>query len=182
MLPLLCPDLYLPSVFALRPAELSARGIRGLIIDLDNTLIKWGEAASDARLPAWAGALRAEGFSLCIVSNNGGARVLNLATALGIPVVTNAGKPRARAFWRAMQILQTEPADTAMMGDQVFTDVLGAKRLGLFAILVVPLSRHEFIGTRLVRLLERRVLHSLQARGLLAQESEGSPDDSDSGS
>jgi HAD superfamily phosphatase (TIGR01668 family) len=171
MLELLCPQLYLSSVYALDAARLRARGIKGIIMDLDNTIISWGDYTRDtekhARLQAWFDDLRQAGFQLCILSNNRGKKVTDLAAGFGIEIVTSAGKPRRTAYLRAMRELGTRAETTAMIGDQVFTDILGANRLGLYSILVVPLSRREFILTRLVRLAEQRVLATLQAKGML---------------
>lgn len=172
MLRLLCPQLYLPSVYALRADRLLDKGIKGIIIDLDNTIIPWGEyerdATAHARQRGWFDSLRQAGFRLCILSNNQGEKVTGLAADFGINIVTGAGKPRRAAYWRAMRLLGTQPETTAMIGDQVFTDILGGNRLGLYTILVVPLTRREFFGTRLARAAERRVLAHLQAKGMLA--------------
>lgn len=164
---LLVPDLYLKSIHALDPEALRARGIRALIVDLDNTLVPWGGRETDEALRAWVQRVRAAGVEPCIVSNNSRRRVDEVADPLGVPSVPAAAKPRRRAFRRAMERLGATPSETAVLGDQLFTDVLGAKRLGLYTILVVPMSEHELWWTRQVRRLERRVLAAMMARGLL---------------
>ena len=100
------------------------------------------------------------------VSNNKKVRVSNFGRILGVPAIS-ARKPRRRAFREAMRIMNTRPETTAVIGDQIFTDVLGGNRLGLYTILVVPLSKQEFIGTRCMRHLERVVLKILARRNLL---------------
>ncbi|MBX6377146.1 MAG: YqeG family HAD IIIA-type phosphatase [Clostridia bacterium] len=170
---LFVPDEYHRSVFDLDLGALRARGIRGLIFDLDNTLVRWSLGADPAgpaqeRLAEWFAGLRAAGFRACIVSNNRSARVEAVARALSVPAVGRAGKPRRGALRRALAVMGTEIAETALVGDQVLTDVCGARRLGLYAILVEPLSRREFLGTRLLRVVEARWLDHLRHRGLLA--------------
>ncbi len=151
------PDAEADSIYAIDPAALRARGIRGIILDLDNTIVPWGTWDVPQALGPWIAAARAVDLRLCIVSNNAGARVAHLAAALGLPAVTGAWKPRRRALRRALGMMGTAPEATALIGDQVFTDVLGGNRLGLHTILVPPQSGREFPLTRLTRLAERLV-------------------------
>lgn len=165
----LAPDEYLPSVRHVDLRRLQARGIRGLIVDLDNTLAPWRGGPPSPELVAWVAEARRLGLGVCIVSNNWGERVQAVGRVLGVPVVRGAVKPRRSAFRRALALLGTTPQETAVIGDQLFTDVLGGKRLGMYTVLVVPLSRREFVGTRLVRRLERWVLRRLQRAGWLSE-------------
>jgi HAD superfamily phosphatase (TIGR01668 family) len=149
------PDAEADSIYAIDPAALRARGVRGVILDLDNTIVPWGAWDVPATLGPWIAAARAAGLRLCIVSNNAGARVAHIASTLDLPVVTGAWNPRRRALRRALGMMGTVPDTTALIGDQVFTDVLGGNRLGLHTILVRPQSGREFPLTRLTRLAER---------------------------
>lgn len=168
LLRLLTPNRYLPSIHALQPAELAAQGISGLIVDLDNTLIPWhGGDPADRRLADLVSSFADAGIKVCIVSNNWGPRVDAFGEALQVPVVPRAMKPRRGPFRRAMELLGTTTGETAVVGDQLFTDILGGNRLGLYTILVRPMSTREFVGTRMVRRLERIVLSALSRRGLL---------------
>ncbi|GFN23284.1 YqeG family HAD IIIA-type phosphatase [Thermanaeromonas sp. C210] len=158
MLKYLRPDLYVKSLLRIPLEELSRRGIRGLIIDLDNTVTEWNRLALDREVQEWFCRLNNYNLKACLLSNNRQKRVHIIGHCLGIPALSSAGKPRAAAFYRAMEVLGTRPEETAVIGDQLFTDVLGGKRLGLYTILAVPLDKREFIGTRFIRLLERVVL------------------------
>lgn len=149
------PDAEADSIFAIDPAALRARGIRGVILDLDNTMVPWGAWDVPSALGPWIAAARRVDLRLCIVSNNAGARVAHIAAALGLPAVTGAWKPRRRALRRALGMMGTAPAATALIGDQVLTDVFGGNRLGLHTILVHPQSAREFPLTRLTRLAGR---------------------------
>ncbi len=155
MLRWLRPAAQVPTIYDIDLAALRARGIRGVILDLDNTIVPWGAREVGVRLPTWIAAAQAADLRLCIVSNNRGSRVTAIANRLGLPVVTWALKPRRRAIRRALVVMGTTPDATALVGDQVFTDILGGNRLGLHTILVRPQSHREFILTRLVRLVER---------------------------
>ena len=151
------PDSRSDSVYDISPRALVACGIRGVILDLDNTLVPWGARAAPPELFGWITAGRTEGLRFCIVSTNRGPRVARLAAALGLPAVTGALKPRRGALRRALGVMGTTPTTTALVGDQLFTDILGGNRLGLHTILVRPQSKREFILTRLVRWAERLV-------------------------
>jgi len=152
------PDLYVENLFAVPLETLYRQNKKGIIIDLDNTLTFWNDHEIDNSIRNWVSDALAKGFKICIVSNNGGERVIFVAKELGIFWLSNAGKPRRKAFKEAIKILGLPAEEVVVIGDQVFTDVLGGNRSGLFTILVVPLSRKEFIGTRLVRYLEKIVL------------------------
>ena len=158
------PDAEAESIYAIDPAALRARGIRGVILDLDNTIVPWGTWDVPAALAPWIAAAHAVDLRLCIVSNNAGARVTHIAAALDLPVVTGAWKPRRWALRRALSIMGTAPGATALVGDQVFTDILGGNRLGLHTILVHPQSGREFPLTRLTRLAERVVFRLIRIK------------------
>jgi HAD superfamily phosphatase (TIGR01668 family) len=136
---------------------LAASGIRGVVLDLDNTILPWGSATPPAEVQAWVRRLRSTGLAGCIVSNNFSLRVRQVGAMLAIPVVGWALKPVPLGFRRAMAIMGTRPATTALVGDQLFTDVLGGNLLGMYTILVEPLSPDEFPTTRLVRRIERLI-------------------------
>ncbi len=157
MLRWLRPASQVPTVYDIDLTALRSRGIRGVILDLDNTIVPWGSREVSPRLPGWIAAARDADLRLCIVSNNMGSRVSAIAAQLGLPVVAGALKPRRHALRRALGVMGTTPEATALVGDQLLTDILGGNRLGLHTILVRPQSRHEFVLTRLVRLVERIV-------------------------
>ena len=137
--------------------ELAARGIRGVLLDLDNTLTPWRSIVIAPDVERWVGRLRQAGLTACIVSNAATARrVRPVAERLGLPWVTRALKPLRRGFLRGMRLMGTTPDTTAMVGDQLFTDIYGANRLSLYIILVDPLSPREALLTKLLqRPLER---------------------------
>lgn len=137
---------------------LQARGIRGIILDLDNTIVPWGAHDVSPALTGWIARARDAGLRLCIVSNNMGGRVTRIAATLGLPIVTGALKPRRKALRRGLSVMGTTPETTALVGDQLLTDILGGNRLGLHTILVRPQAHREFVVTRLARLVERVLL------------------------
>ncbi|MGM0652963.1 MAG: YqeG family HAD IIIA-type phosphatase [Bacillota bacterium] len=155
---LFMPDQQLNDIFEIDTAYLKSIGIKGLITDMDNTLVAWSDRSIYPRLAEWFALLKEEGFKLCIVSNNSEEKGGQLASEIGIPAIWYAVKPRRKAFRRALEKMELKPEETAVVGDQLFTDVLGGNRLGLHTILVNPISEKEFIWTKFPRMLERYVL------------------------
>ncbi len=136
--------------------SLLAEGVCGLILDLDNTLANWNEYDVRPEAREWLEAARALGMRACLVSNAfRGSRVKAVGAELGLPVVIWALKPLPRGFRRAMELMGTDAGSTCAIGDQVFTDMLGANMAGIKTVLVTPLSPRESPHTRLIRLIER---------------------------
>jgi len=165
------PGDYRLNVEAITPRELLARGIKGLIIDLDNTIVIWNDNFLSDGVREWVASLKAAGIGVCIASNSSNIeRVRAIAAELCIPMLCRSAKPMKRSFVKAMEILGTGVENTAVVGDQLFTDVFGGNRLGLHTVLVLPLSRKDFIGTRLVRIIEKRILKHLPAVKLYVED------------
>lgn len=154
----LSPDAYLSSVHAIDLDDLAARGIRTLLLDLDNTLLPRDTNVVPDELKAWAAGLRARGFSVCLVSNNWHERVHHVASELGFDLVDKAVKPLPFAFRAALRRSDSQPHEAAVIGDQLFTDILGGNLLGMRTVLVAPLSSTDLPHTLLLRRLEALVL------------------------
>jgi len=166
----LAPHEYYNSTLDIDPAELAARGVRGLILDLDNTLAPWKHGVPTTELAEWIESVQQAGIRCHIVSNHVGRRVRLFSRSLGIKGTPNARKPAGRAFRAAMRLMGTVPRDTVVIGDQIFTDILGGRRQGCHTILVVPACSMDLGWTRLVRRIERAVFREMQVRGLVAAE------------
>jgi len=152
------PDGYAERLSHVSLDELAARGFLGIIVDLDNTLVGYGQDHLAFEDAAWIATARARDFRICLVSNNFNDRVLRIGAQLGVPAIASALKPLPRGFAAALRLLGTAKPQTVVVGDQLFTDVLGAKLSGLHSILTEPLVAHDWLGTRLLRLLERVLL------------------------
>ncbi len=155
---LLLPRMYVESIYHIDLEKLRARGIDTIISDLDNTLVPWVETQVNPELKTWLENLKAQGFKVCLVSNALERRIAHFRAELNVPGLSRANKPSRKAFRQALALLGSRPENTAMIGDQIFTDVLGGNRLGLFTILVVPLCDRDFFTTRIVRIFERWIL------------------------
>jgi HAD superfamily phosphatase (TIGR01668 family) len=164
------PDMYYPSIYAIDLALLRHKGIKSLIVDLDNTLVEATCPNATPKLMEWLAEVRKHGFRIMIVSNNTKTRVAQFAHPLEIPYIHTAKKPLSLSFRRALQILETKADETAVIGDQLLTDVLGGNRMGLHTILVVPISEVEGFFTRLNRRIEKLVFRWMKKRGILSWE------------
>lgn len=152
------PDAFAPHISAVSLDDLAERGFRGIIVDLDNTLVGYGEERLTAEAGRWIEAALGRGFRVCLVSNNFNGRVERICAELGVPGIPSALKPLPRGFLAALRVIGTPRSQTVVVGDQLFTDVLGAKFLGLHAILTEPIVARDWLGTRVLRFLERILL------------------------
>ncbi len=158
------PDESVSSIYDIDLDKLKDRGIHLLLTDLDNTLVPWRTYDVPQGLVEWFAWVQESGFALCLLSNGGRDRVQRFADKVGLPYLARAGKPRPQAYQRAMQRFAASAGETAMIGDQLFTDVRGARRLGVYTILVRPMHPREWWGTRLMRLVEKVAGHYLKRR------------------
>lgn len=152
------PDFMANAVWEIPAQWLRARGVKGIVLDLDNTIVAWGGARMQESAVRWIAARRAEGFQIYIVSNGLRSRVRSVAAQIGAPYCAHACKPLARGFRAALRAFSLDAAQVAVVGDQLFTDVLGGNRVGCHTVLVRPLGAREFPTTKLSRALERYVL------------------------
>jgi HAD superfamily phosphatase (TIGR01668 family) len=159
---MLSPDYYLRSVSDIDLDALRARGVDTLLVDLDNTLLPRDSAVVPDSAREWARSLSSAGFKVCLVSNNWHERVTEVADELGMALVAKAVKPLPFAFLRALGKVGSKRSSAAVVGDQMFTDVVGGKLLGMVTIMVLPLSESDLPHTLALRRIERVLLAGRQ--------------------
>lgn len=131
---------YCPHITDLTPAKLKERGIGLVLADLDNTLVAYRVGEPEERLLAWKRALDAAGIKLFILSNSRKpTRVKEFAARLDVPYQGHSGKPSPKGFYSALETMGCAAGETIMVGDQIFTDILGANRAGIASVLVRPI-------------------------------------------
>lgn len=167
MYELLCPRIIVKTLYDIELQILLDQGIKGIIFDLDNTIIPWDQPEMSPEIIQWLQGVVAQGFKLCLVSNNMDKRVKKIADIFNIPFVARAYKPAKTGFRQAIFRMELSPSQVAVVGDQLFTDVLGGNRLGLCTIWVAPLTTKEFIGTKITRRLEKIAIRMLRKKGLM---------------
>ena len=152
------PDEYVDSSYGIDYQALYDRGIRGLLFDIDNTLVPHGKPETQRAVELFR-RLHGMGFETCLISNNQKPRVEPFAKALESRYLFDAHKPSRKNYLKAMEEMGTDRRTTVFIGDQLFTDVYGAKRSGIYSILVKPIHPKEEIQIVLKRYLERIVLY-----------------------
>ncbi|WP_257346117.1 YqeG family HAD IIIA-type phosphatase [Pseudalkalibacillus decolorationis] len=161
------PNEHVPSIFDIDANVLLEKGIKGIITDLDNTLVEWDRPEATPELIKWFAMLKEKGLHVTIVSNNNEHRVRSFSYPLNIPFIYRARKPMTKAFKRAAKNMELQHNQVVVIGDQIFTDVLGGNRLGLYTILVVPVAKSDGMATKLNRYMERHLLEWMKRKGLI---------------
>jgi len=164
----LIPSEYVESIHQIDIESLRQRNIRAVITDLDNTLVEWHRAEATPEVIEWLGRLREAGIQVTVVSNNKHARVVRFCEPLGIRFIWSAKKPSNQSFRQALRAMNTTVEETVVIGDQLFTDVLGGNRLGFHTILVVPVAESDGFWTRFNRRLERVAFYWMKKKGMIS--------------
>lgn len=158
---LIKPDWTINSIYHLDGQELVDLGFKGLIVDLDNTLLAWNEYEPSDRMLAWLDQMASHGLKVFLLSNNNPSRVRKALGTSQIPYRARALKPFSWSFKTALDHLSLDKDQVVVIGDQIVTDVIGAKRNQLKVILVKPLVNHDNIYTWLNRTIEKGLLKKI---------------------
>lgn len=170
MLKKLLPNKHVKTVFDIKPKDLKKQGIKGIITDLDNTLVAWDVADATPEIIKWFNDMEENDISITIISNNKMDRVKVFSEPLGRPFVYSARKPLKHAFEKVAKQMKLNKDEIVVIGDQLLTDVLGGNLAGFFTILVVPIVQTDAKITRINRTIERKVMAHFQKRGLISWE------------
>jgi len=157
MLQCFYPDRYLQSAYDIDYEKYYKEGYRGVIFDIDNTLVMHG-APADERSKELIARLKELGFQIMLLSNNKEPRVKMFNDEVQVSYIFKAGKPGKRGYLKAMEMMETTTKNTFFVGDQLFTDVWGARKCGIHSILTQPIDPKEEIQIVLKRYLEKIVL------------------------
>ena len=171
MFEILKPKVYVNSIYNIDLKKLKKlKKIKGIIVDLDNTLVAWGKKEVSQRIIDWVKEAKRLEFKLCIVSNTNSKRVAEFAKIFNIPYHSKYFKPFSIAFNNGLKILDTKKSETVVIGDQIFTDIWGGNRLKLLTILVVPIVKKDSLGTFLHRNFEKIIISYWMKRGIIKKE------------
>jgi len=175
------PDYFIDTIYDIDARWLADQGISALIIDVDNTIMARYERQPHHKLRQWVKELLDSGVRAVAVSNNWTERVRKIAEELEVSLLAPAGKPLRPAFKRAIAQLGSSPDCTAILGDQLFTDILGGNRAGIRTVMVAPVSEIDLIHTKALRVFERIILNRLCDRRLVNGSWQSSSQESESG-
>ncbi|MBE5946990.1 MAG: YqeG family HAD IIIA-type phosphatase [Lachnospiraceae bacterium] len=152
------PKEYFDSTYSIDFNKYYKMGYRAVIFDVDNTLVEH-DAPADERATELIKGLMNMGYQVCFLSNNDEERVKSFNENLGAKYIYKAGKPLAKGYNNAMEIMGTDRKNTLFVGDQIFTDIWGANNAGIRSVLVQPIAKHEEIQIVLKRIPEKLILH-----------------------
>ncbi|MCP8616936.1 YqeG family HAD IIIA-type phosphatase [Salirhabdus salicampi] len=170
MLKRFLPNEHVQTVFDIKPEHLKEKGMKGIITDLDNTLVAWDQADATPEIIEWFTLMQKHGITVTIISNNNEERVQYFAKPLNIPFISKARKPLGGAFKSALQEMNLEPEEVVVVGDQLLTDVLGGNIANLHTILVVPVVETDGFFTKFNRRVERILLNWMRKKGMISWE------------
>ncbi|MBP5159241.1 MAG: YqeG family HAD IIIA-type phosphatase [Lachnospiraceae bacterium] len=157
------PREYIDSTYSIDFETYYKAGFRGIIFDIDNTLVPHG-ADADERAIALLDRLRSIGFEICLLSNNKKARVERFNRDVNVKYIFKAGKPASKNYYVAAIMMRTSLESTMCVGDQIFTDIYGANTSGIYTILVKPIEKRDILQVKLKRKLEKIVLFFYKKR------------------
>ncbi|MDA3733783.1 YqeG family HAD IIIA-type phosphatase [Niameybacter massiliensis] len=158
MIKRLYPNLYLNSINEIDTVALKQEGIKGIIFDIDNTLVPYDVLDPTDEIISFFERLKSEGFQICLASNNTEDRVVRFNKGLKVFAIHKSGKPSTKSFKRALELMHLTSNQAVIVGDQIFTDVFGGNRANLKTILVKPVSEKDEWITKVKRGIERKVI------------------------
>jgi uncharacterized protein len=170
MLSYFLPNEHVKSVFDIQPQALKKRGIKGIITDLDNTLVAWDVKDATPEVIQWFKLMKDHDIKVTIISNNNKERVEIFSEPLGTPFVYSARKPLSNAFKTVAKEMDLMKKEVVVIGDQLLTDVLGGNLAGFYTILVVPIVQTDGKITKFNRKIERRILNYFRRKGKISWE------------
>ncbi len=157
------PDETVSSTYEIDFESLYEEGFRGILFDIDNTLVEHGMGANSQAVELF-GRLKKIGFECCLISNNKKKRVKSFNEQIGAHMIFDAHKPSRKNYFYAMELMGTDRDNTLFVGDQLFTDIWGAKRSGIRNILVKPISKKEEIQIVIKRVFEKIILSEYRSK------------------
>ena len=157
------PDETVSSTYEIDFESLYEEGFRGILFDIDNTLVEHGMDANSQAVELFD-RLKKIGFECCLISNNKKKRVSSFNEQIGAHMVFDAHKPSRKNYFYAMELMGTDKDNTLFVGDQLFTDIWGAKRSGIRNILVKPISKKEEIQIVIKRVVEKIILSEYRSK------------------
>jgi len=166
------PSEYVKSIFEIQPKLLKDNGIKGIITDLDNTLVAWDVKIATDDVIDWFDMIQDAGIKITIISNNNEERVKTFSEPLNIPFIASAKKPFKKSFKQAAKQMGLAREEVAVIGDQLLTDVFGGNRAGLHTILVAPIVQTDAKITTFNRKIERKILNYFRKKGRITWEEE----------
>lgn len=164
------PDMYQKSIYHINYENLLDAGIKCLLLDLDNTCVPYKDKVPNKRLINLFEDLKDMGFKIIIFSNATKRRIYPFKKELNVDCLARAGKPNKKNFLKVLDMFNLDLSSVAIIGDQLYKDILGGNKVGIMTILVNPMSKDDMFFTKLIfRNLEKGKYKQMEKRGLLTR-------------
>lgn len=160
------PDFYFKSICDITPELLKEHGISFLLLDIDNTLTFDFDPELPLNVEIWLNTIKQNNITCAIVSNNGPERGKPIAEKCDLPLISSAHKPSTASFEQVKKMLGCTSENTAMIGDQLFTDIWYGNRLGMLTIFVEPMGGEKLLGVKIKRVLEKPFMRAVRRRSI----------------
>ena len=163
------PDMYQKSIYSIDYDKLKERGIKCLLIDLDNTLVSPFVKKPNDRIKELFNELKEKGFQIIIFSNALNRRIKPFKEELGVEAISFACKPKIKKYKKLLEEKHLNESEVAMIGDQLLTDIVGGNKVGITTILINPVSSKDNFPTNISRLYERHIMKKLREQNLFTR-------------
>ena len=166
MIELFKPDMYVKDIYAIDYKKLKSYGIKCILFDLDNTLVPYYKKKPSRKIKDFIENLKDMGFKVIIFSNSNKKRLTPFKNTLEVDCSASSRKPFQTKFKKVLNEYKYNQSEVAMIGDQIPTDIYGGNKMGIFTILVKPISDKESLPTRINRILENSIIKKLEKRNI----------------
>ncbi len=158
----LMPNLIVESVFDITPLLLNSKGIKGILLDIDDTLVAHGGFDINNNVVDWLSMMKQNGFKIMLISNNSKNRVSQFSKTFDLPYISRSLKPFKFPFSKAKRLFKLKSSELCMVGDQIFMDILGANNAKVYSVLVTPLSIRKGITIKARRYFEKPIIRKYE--------------------
>ena len=166
MIELFKTDMYVKDIYTIDYKKLKSYGIKCILFDLDNTLVPYFRNKPSRKIKDLIEKLKENGFKVIIFSNSGKKRLAPFKKILEVDCSYLSRKPFQKKFKKVLKEYKYTQSEVTMIGDQIMTDIYGGNRMGIFTVLVKPISKKESLPTKINRVIEKKIIKKLEKRNI----------------
>lgn len=166
MIELFKPDMYVKDIYSVDYKKINSFGIKCIMFDLDNTLVPYYKTKPSRKIKDFIEQLKRMGFKVIIFSNSGKKRLTPFKNVLEVDCSYSSKKPFQKKFKKVLNEYGYNQSEVCMIGDQLLTDIYGGNRMGIFTILVKPITKKEAFITRFNRIIENKIIRKLEKKNI----------------
>lgn len=166
MIELYKPDIYKKDIYAIDYKKLKSIGIKCILFDLDNTLVPYYRNKPTRKIKDYIENIKDKGFKVILFSNSNKKRLTPFKDILEVDCSASSHKPFSKKFKKVLTEYKYSESEVAIIGDQIITDIYGGNRIGIFTILVTPISNREAFWTKFNRIYEKYIIKKMEKKGI----------------